>query len=212
MVHLYIFYLPKRLIMKKSGLFILVGCCLMVSFLIVGCSEAADDDAVLGTGIENADERAFFNNLAKFCGQSFNGLEVFVGEGLEGQAPDGFTVSFALCEDNRIEIPVEFGDGEKRSWNFFEEEGRLRFYHDHRHQDGTPYEGNLYGGYACGGGSPLYQEFPADEHTVEVRPHTEGFVWRIELTEGLTTLVYSLLGEDEPYFIIEVDLENPLDG
>jgi hypothetical protein len=94
---------------------------------------------------------------------------------------------------------------------FLIEDGRLRFRHDHRHEDGTPEDLTLYGGYSDGTGTAFVQYFPADDYTIELLQDTLGRKWAIVLNEELTTMKYQLWYHDKVVFEGAFDIANPVE-
>ncbi len=154
----------------------------------------------IGSELTNLQERAFLNNIAQLCGQTFAGRETFIAEGRESWAHKKFVMHVSVCEDDRVYVPFHLDDDRSRTWMFLVEDGRLRFRHDHRHEDGTPEEITMYGGYADGHGTSLLQSFPADEYTCEMLPTACNAIWRVFLSDDLSTFSYQLLYEEELLF------------
>ncbi|MDR4988962.1 MAG: hypothetical protein RG741_09025 [Bacteroidales bacterium] len=173
-------------------------------------TEQTDDIEVkaVGSALLNAQERAFLNNIALLCGQTFSGGETFIAEGRESWADKHFVMHVTVCEDDRVYVPFHLDDDHSRTWMFLVEEGRLRFRHDHRHEDGTPEDITMYGGYADGTGTSLLQSFPADEYTCELIPTSCDAVWRVFLSEDLSAFTYQLLYRDELLFEGTFDISN----
>ncbi|TVR44265.1 MAG: hypothetical protein EA394_00355 [Bacteroidia bacterium] len=165
-------------------------------------SEQANDMQIetVGSELTNQQERAFLNNIAQLCGQTFAGSETFIAEGRESWAHKSFVMHVTLCEDDRVYVPFHLDDDHSRTWMFLVEDGRLRFRHDHRHEDGTPEEVTMYGGYADGNGTSLLQSFPADDYTCEMLPTACNAVWRVFLSDDFSTFSYQLLYGDELLF------------
>ncbi len=199
----------------KTGIYIslilFTGCLIFLQ----GCGERTqqrDEETTLyGSGLTDPDEKAFFNNLAQYCGKSFRGEQAFMAEGRESWEHMDFIMHVTVCEDDRIYVPFHLDDDHSRTWMFLVEDGRLRFRHDHRHEDGTPEEITMYGGYGSGEGSALLQGFPADEYTCDLIPTSCYAVWRVELTEEPQSFSYLLFSHDELLFRARFDLENPLE-
>ncbi len=184
---------------------------LLISAVVIGIlfmqfvrhtPEQADDQTAvkLGSELKSAEERAFLNNIARLCGQTFAGRESFIADGRESWADKNFVMHVTVCEEDRVYVPFHLDDDRSRTWMFLVEDGRLRFRHDHRHADGTPEEITLYGGYADGDGTTLLQSFPADEYTCELIPTACNAVWRVFLSEDLLTFTYQLLYQEELLF------------
>ncbi len=155
---------------------------------------------VVGSELVNTQERAFLNNIAQLCGQTFAGKETFIAEGRESWADKNFVMHVTVCEDDRVYVPFHLDDDRSRTWMFLVEEGRLRFRHDHRYEDGTPEDITMYGGYADGQGTSLLQSFPADDYTCELIPTSCDAVWRVFLSEDLSTFSYQLRYQEELLF------------
>ena len=194
--------------------FLLLTMFYITLIFFTGCREQtgskADDEPQYGSALIDPAEKAFFNNLAQYCGWSFSGEQVFMAEGRESWAHMEFIMHVTVCEDNRIYVPFHLDDDHSRTWMFLVEDGRLRFRHDHRHDDGTPEEITMYGGYGNGKGTALMQDFPADDYTCELIPTSCDAVWRVELSEDLRSYSYMLLYHDELLFHARFDLENPV--
>ncbi len=155
-------------------------------------------------------ERAFLDNLASLCGKSFRGREVYMAPGRESWAHMDFVMHVTVCEDDRVHIPFHLDDDTSRTWMFLAEEEGLRFRHDHRHEDGTPEELTLYGGYADGTGTEYMQNFPADEYTKDLLEDVFNREWQIILAEDMSTMTYQLTYHGDPVFTAEFDLTNPI--
>jgi hypothetical protein len=155
-------------------------------------------------------ERAFLNNLASLCGKSFSGNETFMQPGRESWADKKFVMHVTICEHDRVHIPFHLDEDRSRTWMFLVEDGKLRFRHDHRHEDGTPEDQTLYGGYSDGTGTAFIQRFPADEYTIKLLNDTFGRQWNIILAEDLSTMEYQLLYHGEVVFSAAFDLTKPL--
>jgi hypothetical protein len=155
-------------------------------------------------------ERAFLNNLASLCGKSFKGQEVYMQAGRESWAGKNLVMHVTVCDENFVHIPFHIDDDQSRTWMFLVEDGRLRFRHDHRHEDGTPEDQTLYGGYADGSGDEYRQYFPADGYTIELLNDDRGRQWNVMLNEDMTRFTYQLLYHGEVVFAAEFDLTNPV--
>ncbi|TVR73422.1 MAG: hypothetical protein EA408_04780 [Marinilabiliales bacterium] len=179
-----------------------------------GQQESATDDMVDRIeALESAlteTERAFLDNLASLCGKSFRGGEVYMAPGRDSWAHMDFVMHVTVCEDDRVYIPFHLDEDRSRTWMFLVEERGLRFRHDHRHEDGTPEDLTMYGGYADGKGTEFMQNFPADEYTVELLEDVFNREWQIILAEDMSTMTYQLSYHGEPVFTAEFDLTNPI--
>jgi len=155
-------------------------------------------------------ERAFLNNLASLCGNSFRGQETYMQEGRESWADRDMVMHVTICEDDYVHIPFHMDEDKSRTWMFINEDGRLRFRHDHRYEDGTPEELTMYGGYSDGTGNTFRQHFPADEHTIDLLVDTLNREWHVVLDEDLSNFSYRLLYHGEIVFQADFDLTEPL--
>ncbi len=155
-------------------------------------------------------EQAFLNNLASLCGKSFRGREVYMQEGRESWADKELIMHVTVCEDSYVHIPFHIDEDYSRTWMFLADDGRLRFRHDHRHEDGTPEEQTLYGGYADDTGNEFRQHFPADEYTIDLLVDTLNRQWNVVLNEDMSNLSYQLQYHGEIVFRADFDLTNPL--
>ncbi len=185
-------------------------------FLGVSCSTGpVKEKAVEQTGetvLINADEAAFLQNLASLCGKSFAGREIYSKSGRNSWAGKILVMHVTVCEPTQVHIPFHINDDKSRTWMFLAEEGKLRFRHDHRHDDGTPENQTLYGGFADGTGNGFAQNFPADEYTNTLLADNIERKWTIALSENLTTMSYQLHYAGEMVFEAEFDLTKPLDN
>ncbi len=158
----------------------------------------------------SAEERAFLDNLASLCGQSFRGTETYMQEGRPSWADKDMVMHVTLCEENQVHIPFHMDEDKSRTWMFLVDNGKLRFRHDHRHEDGTPEDQTLYGGYSDGTGTAFSQHFPADEYTIEHLTDTLNRQWNVVLDEDMTNFSYQLQYHGEIVFRADFDLTNPL--
>ncbi len=160
--------------------------------------------------LEDTNQLAFVANLSRLCGQTFAGRQVFLAEGRQSWADRSMTIHVSLCEDGHIHIPFHMDEDHSRTWMFIQENGRLRFRHDHRHPDGTPEDVTLYGGYADSMGAPFTQNFPADEFTCEMIPTSCNATWTVSISPDMTTFSYQLKNLGELLFQADFNLANPL--
>ena len=155
-------------------------------------------------------EMAFLNNLKSLCGQSFRGQETYMQEGRESWAGKDLVMHVTVCEPDHVHIPFHIDDDYSRTWMFLAEDGRLRFRHDHRHEDGTPEDQTLYGGYSDGTGDAFRQHFPADDYTIDHLTDTLNREWNVVLNEEMTNFSYRLLYHGKIVFQADFDLTEPL--
>jgi hypothetical protein len=191
-----------------------------ISVVIFSCGQQAseqsqdtDDMVVRVESLESSlqeSERVFLQNLSGLCGKSFRGKELYSAPGRDSWADKEFIMHVTVCEDDEVHIPFHLDDDHSRTWMFLAEENGLRFRHDHRHEDGTPEELTLYGGYADGTGSAFEQKFPADQYTIDLLSDTLGREWRIILAEDLSSMTYQLHYSGQLMFAAEFDLTEPI--
>ncbi len=185
-------------------------------FFLTFCGTAPREGHQQNSSEENPkeiseNERAFMNNLSLLCGKSFQGQQAYMQPGRESWEDKSLVMHVNLCEDSQVHIPFHIDDDQSRTWMFLVEDGRLRFRHDHRHEDGTPEEQTLYGGYADGTGDEYKQFFPADEYTINLLNDTNNRQWNVILAEDLSTLSYQLQYNDEIVFMADFDLTSPIE-
>lgn len=157
-------------------------------------------------------EQAFFDNLRRLCGKSFAGSETYMADGHDSWAHLDFVMHVTVCDDDRVHIPFHLSDDHSRTWMFLIEDGRLRFRHDHRSEDGTPDERNLYGGYADGTGTEFEQHFPNDDYTTAMLDDDRERKWSVVLDEQLQSMTYRLSYGDRLIFEAMFDLSTPVGG
>lgn len=155
-------------------------------------------------------EREFLSTLNKFCKQSFSGTAIFPEGDKNPFAGQALTIHFATCNENELSIPFQVGEDKSRTWVLTLDENGLLFKHDHRHEDGTPDEITLYGGYASSKGNTLQQFFPADEYTAKLIPAAATNEWTLALSADKKTLSYILKRDGQLRFHATFDLTTPL--
>lgn len=186
---------------------------IVVLLLAAGCvnRKQADRNDESATQVTvNANQQAFFNNLALLCGKSFAGREVYMIPENESWSHLNFVIHVNMCDNNNIQIPFHLSEDRSRTWMFILEDGRLRFRHDHRKEDGTPDEITLYGGYASRRGTPFVQYFPADDYTCELIPYACTNEWIVEIAEDFSSLTYKLTRNGILRFEAIFDLTKPV--
>jgi hypothetical protein len=199
-----------------SKLFLLIA----IPLLVFSCRQNRQDSAqekedmvVRIEALESSltkTQRGFLVNLASLCGKSFRGGETYMAPGRESWADRDFVMHVTVCEADRVYIPFHLDQDRSRTWMFLVEDEGLRFRHDHRHEDGTPEDQTMYGGYADGKGTEYRQNFPADDYTTELLKDTLGREWRVILDEDMTSFTYQLLYSAELIFEAVFDLTAPI--
>ncbi len=158
---------------------------------------------------EKSETQKFWEKLEAHCGKAYEGTlspEVtdagYVGKTLK--------IFIRTCEDNRITIPFYVGEDRSRTFILTKEGDRLKFKHDHRHEDGSEDEITQYGGTSTNSGTARVQVFPADVETAQLIPAAATNVWWLEMDDK--TLSYNLkrLGKEGPAFKVTFDLTKPV--
>ncbi|MBX2964612.1 MAG: hypothetical protein KF845_00600 [Cyclobacteriaceae bacterium] len=156
-------------------------------------------------------EKEFLNNLNKFCNQSFSGEAVFPEGDRNPFAGKALKIYFSTCTEKEVRIPFHVGEDKSRTWVLTIDEKGLLLKHDHRHEDGTPDEITMYGGYANAKGNGVEQFFPADEYTANLIPAAATNEWTFALSEDKKTLSYMLKRDEQLRFHARFDLTKPLE-
>lgn len=186
----------------------------VLSLLFVGCGPrtqpATDLTEPVAVLLESDAHQAFFNNLASLCGQSFIGRQEYRSHHGASWAERTMIMYVTECEDTHVYIPFHVDDDHSRTWMFLIEDGKLRFRHQHLHEDGTHEDDSMYGGYANDQGNAFVQYFPADEFTAGVIEDGGGNLWTVSMDENMTYFSYRLDRDGKKRFEIVFDLTNPV--
>ena len=153
---------------------------------------------------EGSAQLKFFDALSSLCGERFEGEMTFPTEGQDSFAGKLLVATVESCTDTEIRIPFHVGENRSRTWLVTKTDNGLQLKHDHRHEDGTPDEINMYGGLAGDTGSYLSQSFTADAHTAKIIPAASTNVWSMTLTEDKRMLTYHLERHNAPRFTAEL--------
>ncbi|MBL7843049.1 MAG: hypothetical protein JNK44_04230 [Cyclobacteriaceae bacterium] len=156
-------------------------------------------------------EKEFLKNLNKFCGKSFAGKAVFPEGDKDPFKGQALKIHFAKCTDTEVRIPFQVGEDKSRTWVLTLDENGLLLKHDHRHEDGTPDEITMYGGYARQGGRAFEQSFPADAHTANLIPAASTNEWSLVLNPDKKILSYILKRDGQLRFHADFDLSKSLE-
>lgn len=154
-------------------------------------------------------EKEFISNLRQFCGKSYTGKTVFPEAEKDPFKGQELKIFFEYCSETTIRIPFHVGEDKSRTWVLTLDEKGLLLKHDHRHEDGTPDEITMYGGYAKAGSNALEQYFPADEYTANLIPVAATNEWTLMLSKDKKTLSYILKRDDKMRFRADFDLSKP---
>lgn len=155
---------------------------------------------------------AFFDNLSKYCGQSFEGQVVSTDEVDADWRKETLTMHVRDCDDTAIKVPLHVGENRSRTWIISKTDTGLSLKHDHRHEDGKPDAVTMYGGNTADAGTAFRQSFPVDDFSIAMFKE-EGLtasvtnVWTVTLGEGTFTYELSRPGR---LFQAEFDTTKPV--
>lgn len=135
----------------------------------------------------------FWESLQNLCGKSFEGTLV-LPENDEQFGGKKLIMHVRSCSDKVIKIPFFVGDDKSRTWVLTYKEDRILLKHDHRHEDGSEDEINMYGGETNNTGQATIQIFPADQETKAMIPAASTNVWWITLNDKEFTYNLRRLG------------------
>jgi hypothetical protein len=152
----------------------------------------------------------FMEKLKSFEGQSFYGKVLFPEKPEAPFNAETLFVIFESVSETEARMPFILGNDKSRTWMLNLTEDGLLFKHDHRHEDGTPEDITMYGGYADDKGSSFFQNFPADEETSNMMPETSTNVWTFKFNEEMTEFHYILERHNAPRFHVVFDLTAPI--
>jgi hypothetical protein len=175
----------------KSYLFLMTLTFAILPFSLAGNIEA--------TEIPQS-QTAFFRNVKKLCGQSFEGATEFPQNPDHPLVGKKLVITIDSCSSKEIRIPFQVGEDKSRTWILRLDEKGLLFKHDHRHADGTPDEVTMYGGWAGPEGTVYRQRFPADSDTRKLIPEAATNVWIVEIDKEKQQLVYYLERHNQPRY------------
>nr|MBS0036942.1 hypothetical protein [Saprospiraceae bacterium] len=198
--------------------FLAVSCVTLLMACGPSDSETQKDEATLD-GVEEVvvetepDEdihSVFLENLRNLCGHSYMGKALYpLNEPDHPFADQPIIVSFSVCEEDTIHMPLQVGEDMSRTWMLTLTDEGLLLKHDHRHKDGTPEELTMYGGYATDEGTEWSQFFPADEETADMLPEATTNVWNMVINEEDETFEYILHRHGELRFHAAIDISKP---
>jgi hypothetical protein len=171
---------------------------------VVVSEESVKDEVVQAT-----EANAFWESLQTLCGKSFEGT-LELPENDEDFGGKRLVMHVRSCEDNVIRIPFFVGDDKSRTWVLTFEDDRIQLKHDHRHEDGSEDDVNMYGGKTTNSGQANIQTFPADQHTKNIIPAASTNIWWITLDDKLFTYNLRRLGT-ERVFRVAFDLTKTIE-
>jgi hypothetical protein len=158
----------------------------------------------------------FLENVTALCGRAFEGRITANEPAQAGDPFDGqrLVMHVRTCEPDRVLIPFHVGEDRSRTWVLSRQGDQLRLKHDHRHEDGTEDELTQYGGDTASPGTDARQEFPADQHSIDLFTRTDRAVsntnvWAMEMHPG-RLFAYELRRPGR-VFRVEFDLTRAVD-
>ena len=163
----------------RVGVFFVLALAMLVG---VGCSSRPD--------ILPQDE--FWYNLTDMCGKAYPGRVVIDSTNSPTFGNKPMTLQVSECSDDMVKMPLLI---EGRRWATLElsrVDGQLSLEHVHDQTSGGLPSG--YGGVTRAGGTPVSQDFYADEFTGSLEDGAEDTVWTIEIRPG-AVLSYALRRE-----------------
>lgn len=168
--------------------------------------------AAPGAALAQAPADAFFEGLARLCGQTFSGQVVTGDEADAAFRKAELVMTVTGCTDREVRIPFRVGEDRSRTWVVTRlPDGRLRLKHDHRHPDGIEDELSQYGGETQDPGAADLQRFPADAFSIALftrtgRAVSNANVWSLGLTPQVFTYELARPGR---LFRVAFDLTRP---
>lgn len=192
---------------------------LCLATLLAACADSpAPPPAEFGAATLPAPDQ-FLSRLAMRCGKSFEGRIIANTPPLENDPFVGqrLVMHVRECSPEEVRIPFHVGDDHSRTWILTRTETGLRLKHDHRKPDGSDDAVTMYGGDTATVGTPVRQEFPVDDFSIELflredLPASVTNVWAMEI-EPDTRFLYELAREEEGrLFQVEFDLTTPVEN
>ena len=166
----------------------------LISTLVASCGHKTTPD--------------FFNTFSQYCGQNFEGKTVFPDDPGHDFAGKKLIMNVAECTDKEIRVPFQVGKNTSRTWVITRTNKGLLLKHDHRHDDGTPDELTMYGGYEDKLSTVLKVNFAADEATAIMLPEAKTNVWTLSFDEQKNQFIYSLSRHNKPRYEAIFDMSN----
>lgn len=190
----------------KRSLLLTASICVMLS-----CAEkekegkvVIKEETIKKEFVKTTEANKFWDRLKTLCGKSFEGV-LELPENDEDFGGKRLIMHVRSCEDNVIKIPFFVGEDKSRTWVLTFEDDRIQLKHDHRHEDGSEDNVNMYGGKTTNSGQATIQTFPADQHTKNIIPAASTNIWWITLNDNQYTYNLRRLGT-ERVFRVAFDL------
>jgi hypothetical protein len=159
--------------------------------------------------VKTTEANEFWGMLQTLCGKSFEG-QLELPENDDDFGGKQLVMHVRSCEDNIIKIPFFVGEDKSRTWVLTFEDDRVQLKHDHRHEDGSEDDVNMYGGKTTNSGQATIQSFPADQHTKTIIPAASTNIWWITLDDNQFTYNLRRLGT-ERVFRVSFDLNKTIE-
>ncbi len=163
---------------------------------------------ILGRSQSPAKSLAFWQNLLKHCGKSYEGTPI-AGADNDTFKNKRLVMQVISCEENVIKIPFYVGEDRSRTWVFTLKGDKIELKHDHRHENGESDKVTMYGGTSSNTGQAGLQMFPADDETAKMLPLAATNVWWVELNDDFFSYNLRRIGSDR-LFTVKFDLKNPI--
>ena len=157
---------------------------------------------------------AFFQSLAAYCGQTFEGRVTTDDPADDDFRSQRLVMQVRDCEANEIGIPFDVGTDRSRRWVITRTDQGLRLKHDHRDEAGEIHGYHMYGGDTADAGTAERQEFPVDQESID-QFNAAGAtvsttnVWAMEIHPG-EVFVYEL-SRPNRLLRVEFDLTRPVE-
>ena len=172
--------------------------------ILAGALTLATQPVIAQTTATGDTHAAFFGNLSRMCGATYEGASVFPQDPADQFAGKKLVATVASCKANEIRIPFVVGADRSRTWIIRNDKAVLTLAHDHRHEDGTPDKQTMYGGLASAPGSALSQSFLADSYTAKLIPAAVTNVWTLTFSPDASKMTYYLERDGKPRFKAEL--------
>jgi len=154
----------------------------------------------------------FWQRLSALCGQAFAGyLTVGTEESDRAFGESDMTMHVRDCNEQEIRIPFAVGENRSRTWVVRATEAGLSLHHRHVDESGRSAAPDNYGGNTATEGSMRRQEFVVNEATKAQLPETRFNVWAMEVVPGKTFAYELQRPQEERYFRVEFDLDQPIE-
>jgi len=178
--------------------------------LTLGVSELSE--AVEAPLVSIASHDAFFNNISKHCGKSYEGKVSVNNAKGDSFANKTLIMYVRKCTNNQLQVPFYVGDDASRTWIITKTGSGLSLKHDHRQKDGSYDKSTMYGGHTLDAGFSQAQSFPADQYSKELFaaqgiPQSMGNTWQMYIYPQKFTYRMVRQGRE---FRVDFDLTNPI--